>query len=300
MPYNGYEPDQMVGPQRRGLPMRMIMALLIAAFGLFVYYSHTEVNPVTGKKQRIALSVDQEMTLGLEAAPKMASEMGGALDPRKDAAAAFVERIGSKIVAESDAALSPYKNNFHFRLLDDPKTINAFALPGGQVFITKGLFDKLGDEAELAGVLGHEIGHVVGRHAAAQMAKGRLGQMLAVAVGIGASGDQNQRGDQGAMAAAAMANQMMQLHFGRDDESEADRFGIRFMVEAGYNPTALLDVMNILKAASGGSRTPEFLSTHPLPETRLRAIEELIKAEFPGKIPSSLTRGRKLNGDPGR
>lgn len=129
---------------------------------------------------------------------------------------------------------SPYRNNFHFYLLNDRSTINAFALPGGQVFLTRGLFDKLSDEAEVAGVLGHEIGHVIGRHAAVQMAKGNLGQLLAVAVGVGAS-DGSRNGRNVAMA-ATMANQMMTLHFSRGDESEADDFGLKFMAEAGYDP----------------------------------------------------------------
>ena len=101
----------------------------------------------------------------------------------------LVAEVGRRLVEQSDASRSPYVGNFHFLLLNDPETVNAFALPGGQVFITRGLLDKLDDEAELAGVLGHEIGHVINRHAAEQMAKGQLGQLLTLAVGVGASGD---------------------------------------------------------------------------------------------------------------
>src|SRR5262249_26375586 len=160
---------------------------------------------------------------------------------------------------------------FHFYLLNDPKTVNAFALPGGQIFITLGLFDRLQDEAELAGVLGHEIGHVINRHAAQQMASGQLGQLLTLAAGVGASDDRN-RGQQAA-AAAALANQMLQLRYGREDESESDTTGLQYMAESGYDPSAMLDVMRVLQETSRGDRQPEFLATHPHPETRLHDLQ---------------------------
>jgi predicted Zn-dependent protease len=288
-----YSPDYGYGPSSSGRPvnLRWIAALIIALFGIVTYFFETQTNPVTGKKQHVAMDVDQEMRLGLESAPQMAAEMGGAADPRDDPRARFVAEVGDRLVKRSDAHLSPYVENFHFYLLNDPDTINAFALPGGQIFITRGLFDKLDDEAELAGVLGHEIGHVVNRHAAEHMASGRLGQLLTTAVGVGASGDR--RGREAAMV-AAMVNQMTQLRFSREDESEADRFGLRYMAQAGYDPSAMLDVMTILKEASKGSRQPEFLATHPLPETRLQEIRDILAHDYPNGIPRDLTRGRPL------
>jgi predicted Zn-dependent protease len=222
----------------------------------------------------------------------MARKMGGAIDPRVDPRALEVARIGRRIVEQSDASRSPYVGNFHFYLLNDPQTINAFALPGGQVFITKALYEKLEDEGELAGVLGHEVGHVVGRHSAEHMAQGKLGQMLTLAFGVGASGDDRGRK---AAAAAAMVNQLAQLRFSREDESEADSFGLRYMAETGFDPSAMLDVMEVLKNASQGGRQPEFLATHPLPETRLQAIRDTLKKTYPNGIPSTFTRGRRLD-----
>src|SRR5215204_3612422 len=122
--------------------------------------------------------------------------MGGEIDPSQPDSQT-VERVGQYLVQRSVASKSPYKYDFH--LLADPKTVNAFALPGGQIFITRALYDKLEDEAMLAGVLGHEIGHVIGRHSAEQMAKGQLGQLLTTAVGVGASGG-NDRGRTAQMA----------------------------------------------------------------------------------------------------
>jgi predicted Zn-dependent protease len=266
---------------RRGLPIgRLAIAAVIALIGIITYFSRTDVNPVTGEKQRVAMNVDQEKALGLQAAPQMAAEMGGAVDPDQDPAAATVARIGAEIVRQSDASRSPYVGNFNFYLLKDPQTVNAFALPGGQIFITRALYDRLQNEAQLAGVLGHEIGHVINRHAAEHMAKGQLGQMLVTAVGVGASDDRN-RGQMAAMA-AMMANQMLQLKYSRNDELESDAFGLKYMAQAGFTPEAMLEVMQILKEASGGSGGSAIFATHPDPDARIQRIREYLKEHPPG------------------
>jgi predicted Zn-dependent protease len=124
------------------------------------------------------------------------------------------------------------------------------------------------------------------------MAKGDLGRMLALAVGIGASGQDD--GGRNAQMVAAMVNQMTQLHFSREDESQADGFGLRYMAQSGYDPYAMLDVMKILKNASEGNRQPEFLATHPLPETRLKEIGATLDKTYPNGVPEDLRRGRSL------
>lgn len=253
---------------------RLLLALAIAAIALFGYFSRTQVNPVTGEKQHVGMSVDQEKALGLESAPQMAAQMGGDADPN-DPDEQRVAAIGAKVVQGSNAAKSPYADNFHFHLLNDPQTVNAFALPGGQVFITRGLLTRLSSDAQVAGVLGHEVGHVVHRHAAEQMAKGQLGQLLGAAAGVAA--DDGQGRGQRTAAVAVMVNQMMQLRYSRQDESEADRYGVDAMAEAGYQPRAMLEVLEILKQASTGPRPPEMLSSHPLPETRIAELEAYLK-----------------------
>lgn len=290
MGYEGYPPQR-----RRGLGGgRLLIALILAAFAVISYYSRTEVNPVTGEKQRVAMNVDQEKALGLESAPQMAREMGGVLDPQSDAQARAVAEMGRRLVERTEAGKSPYADNFNFYLLADPETINAFALPGGQIFITRGLFSRLESESELAGVLGHEVGHVINRHSAEQMAKGQLGQMLAGAVAVGA--DDGSGGGQRAAMIAAMVSQMMQLKYGRGDESESDAYGMKLMVDAGYDPNGLLQLMYVLKEAGGGGRQPEMLSSHPLPETRIEEIKSRIQQAFPDGIPTSLTKGGRLPG----
>lgn len=260
-------------PKRSGcFSARLVLALLFAVIGLSTYYFNQQVNPVTGEKQRIAISVEQEVALGAQAAPQMAAQMGGVASS-SDPQAQRVSAVGMKVVNNSSARKSPYPFKFH--LVNDSKTINAFALPGGQIFITRALLDKITREDQLAAVLGHEVGHVIHRHSAEHMAKGQLGQTLATAFGIGVSDNYNSA--QAASYAAQMANQMVQMRFSRSDELESDETGIRYMVEAGYDPRGMLELMHILAESSKGSRPPEMLSTHPMPEERIRRIEKLIQ-----------------------
>ena len=278
----------------RGFNPRILIAIVIAVVGIIGYLGKRSINPVTGEKQYVDLSPKQEIALGLEAAPQMAQQMGGVIPPDRDPRAALVQEVGQHIVNSSDANKpeNPYRESFRFHLLADDQMINAFALPGGQIFITLALYEKLENEAQLAGVLGHEIGHVIGRHASEHMAKGKLGSMLATAVGVGAS-DERGRG-MGAMVAAQAANQMMQLKFGRADENESDNFGLKYMTQAGYDPREMLAVMEVLRQASRGGRQPEWMSSHPLPENRLQEIAAWVKQNFPSGVPEQLTKGRPL------
>ncbi|MBC8107147.1 MAG: M48 family metalloprotease [Anaerolineae bacterium] len=278
----------MGGGNRGKLGCGTVIGIAIILFGVVRYFGSTQVNPTTGEKQRVALSAEQESALGLQAAPQMAQQMGGVVDPR-DPDAQNVKRIGQYLVAHSVAGKNtPYQYDFH--LLRDAETVNAFALPGGQIFITRGLYDRLADEAALAGVLGHEIGHVVQRHSSQQMAKSQLGQSLVTGVGAAAS-------DQGhgysAMVVGQIVQQTAQLKYGREHEREADEFGLRILTESGFDPRAMIDVMKVLAEASKGSRTPEWLASHPYPENRIALIQRWL-SENPSAV-GSLTRGRKLH-----
>jgi beta-barrel assembly-enhancing protease len=276
---------------RRG---RLLIGLLIAVISVISYYSVKQENPITGQTQHVAMDVDQEVALGLQSAPQMAEEMGG-LDPDPDVQR-LVTEAGERVVRSSDASRTPYQ--FRFYALADPQTVNAFALPGGPVFITRGLLSKLGNEAELAGVLAHEVGHVVGRHTAAQIAKSRLAQGLVGAVGVAGS-DEYGGGQQTAQMAALVA-QMVQLKYGRGDEIQSDTLGVRFMSQAGYDPRALLQVMRVLSEASAPGRGPEFMSTHPDPGNRSQIIARAIEKRFPDGIPSNLSLGARFASSDGR
>jgi predicted Zn-dependent protease len=258
---------------------RLIIAVIIALVSVITYFSSTSENPLTGEKQRVALSPEQEIALGLKSAPEMAAQMGGL--SRNPQARALVERVGQKLARESIAAKSPYKFSFH--VLADARTVNAFALPGGPVFITEGLLRRLKTEGELAAVLGHEIGHVIARHSSERLAKQNLTQGLLGALVVGT-------GDYSTAQIGQVVGSLINMRYGRDDELEADALGLRIAAAAGYDPRAMIGVMETLAKASGGSQQPEFVSTHPAPENRSARIKEAIAKQFPQGVPEGLVK----------
>src|SRR5689334_10712542 len=251
-----------------GCSSRLIFGVIIAVVSLASYFGSRQNNPVTGETQYIGITPEQEIGLGLQAAPQMEDEFGG-LDSNS-ADQATVTKLGTFVVQNSPASQTPYQYQFH--LLADPQTVNAFALPGGQVFITRALFAKLQTEGELAGVLGHEIGHVVARHSAEQIAKAQLTEGLTGAAVIAAY-DPNNPSSVNSAQVAALIGQLVTLKFTRDDETEADKFGVCFMNEAGYDPTEMVSLMQILQASETGNQPPEFFSTHPSPANRIQQIQ---------------------------
>ncbi|MEO6132289.1 MAG: M48 family metallopeptidase [Saprospiraceae bacterium] len=254
------------GSRRHNIGAGLVIGILMAGFALCKYYSTSQVNDVTGEKQHITITPEQEIALGIESSPAMMEQFGGLHPDEKGQQ--LVKEVGQRIVQNSSAKDTPYKYDFH--LLADPEIVNAFALPGGQVFITAALFNKLENQDQLAGVLGHEIGHVVARHGAERIAQMELSQGLTGAAVI-ASGDYNT-----AQAAQMIAN-LVNMSYGRGQETNADNLGVRFMTETGYNPEAMIGVMEILEKVGTGKSQPEFMSTHPSPVNRIEKIKEAIQ-----------------------
>ncbi|MXV38716.1 M48 family metalloprotease [Flavobacteriaceae bacterium Ap0902] len=248
-----------------GFKIRLIIGLLVAAFAVFQYYSNSSFNEITGEDQHVSLSPEQEIQLGLDGRDYMIQESGGLYQDQE--VQQYVDQIGADIVQKSDASKTPYPYEFH--VLADPNTVNAFAMPGGQIFITVGLLKRLQSKDQVAGVLGHEVGHVVARHSAQQMEKQKLTQGLVGAAGV-VGGDVN------SAQYAQMIGNMVNMSYGRADELQSDELGVRFMIQAGYDPSALIGVMEILAEASGGQSQPEFASTHPSPDNRIQKIKEAI------------------------
>jgi beta-barrel assembly-enhancing protease len=271
-----------------GILIRLAIGLVVALFGLVSYCGNTTYNPVTNENQRVQLSPKQEVVLGKQSAPQMAQQHGG-LYPDQSLQD-YINRVGQTIVQKSEAAKAGYPYNFY--LLRDPRMINAFALPGGQVFITAALFGRLSSEAQLAGVLGHEIAHVVARHGAQHLAKQQLGQSLVTAVGVAATDGYG--GGQNAQVLAQAANQLISLRYGRQDELQSDELGFQFMTEAGYDPRGIAEVMKILASTRQGGQPPQILSSHPDPGNRFERLQEMIKKKFPQGIPPNLEDGREV------
>ncbi len=242
--------------------IRILIGLAIVAFAFIQRCNNKETNPYTGRTQTIDMSAEQEIAIGLQSAPEIAQEYGG-LYPDQTLQAQ-VDQIGNRLVQSSIASETPYKYEFH--LLADDQTINAFALPGGPVFITYALFKQL-NEAQLAGVLGHEIGHVIGRHSAERIAESSFWKTISMGASVGA--------DAGGIVGSIGQNTL--LKNGRGDELESDELGVQFMIQSGYDPNEMIKVMEILKDAAGPNRAPEFQSTHPDPENRIEKIREAIE-----------------------
>jgi predicted Zn-dependent protease len=277
------------GRPRSSWKIRLIIAAVLVIFAFVSYYGRPQdENQITGEPQRVAFNEEaDEVQMGLQALPEMAAQFGGE-DP-EPAARAMVNNVGQRLLQALDDSLepggrhNPYREAFQFTLLADPNTVNAFALPGGQVFITRALFRELETEGQLAGVLAHEIGHVIERHGNQRMADQQFYQGLAAAGGV-AGGSQ-----QSAQMAQAVAN-FVQMKYGREDELQSDQWGVRLTTLAGYDPRAMIGVMEVLERASQGQSPPEFFSTHPKPENRVKYINDLIAKEFPNGVPEGLEK----------
>ena len=258
------------------------MAGLLAVFSVFSYCTNTSHNVVTGEEQRVALSPEEEVMVGREAVPEVLSKYGGLASD--ELSASRVKRVGKRLVAPLKDKL-PYVYEFH--LLEEPDVINAFALPGGQVFITEGLYRQLKTEGQLAGVLGHEVSHIVARHGAEHIATANLTEGLTGAALIASYDPERPNGQQKAQM-AVLVGQLVSMKFGREDELEADRLGLGLAAEAGYDPRALLKVMDILARAGKSRSAPEFFNTHPNPKNRKQEIEKAIQTLYPDGVPKTL------------
>ena len=236
--------------------------LLIALFQLI--FTSCSRNPVTGKNELMLMSESQELALGKESDPQIVAAYGLYPD---DEIQAFINTKGKEMAAISHRPHLDYQ----FRVLDSP-VVNAFAVPGGFVYFTRGILAHFNNEAEFAGVLGHEIGHITARHSAKQYSKQMLGQLIFIG-GMIASEDFRNYAD---VAGAGM--QLLFLKFGRDDESQSDKLGVDYSSQIGYDAHEMADFFNTLERMTeqaGGGSIPTFMSTHPDPGDRNRKVHEM-------------------------
>ncbi len=242
---------------------------------LMVIYTGCAVNPVTGQRELMLMSEQQEIAMGKQSDPAVLAQFGLYEDKTLQN---FISEKGQKMAAVSHRPNLPYE----FKIVDSP-VVNAFALPGGFVYFTRGIMAHFNNEAEFAGVLGHEIGHVTAKHSARQYSNAQLAQVLLVG-GMIASETFRQFGQQ-----AQQGLGLLFLKFGRDNERESDKLGVEYSTKIGYDAEEMagfFQTLNRLGEKSGASEIPNFLSTHPNPIDRYNKVQKLA-AQWQAKDPQS-------------
>ena len=254
----------------------------------FVWVIACATNPVTGKRQLALISEAQEIEMGREADKDVVASIGLYPDEPMQR---YIQALGARIAATTERPALPWT----FRVVDDA-SVNAFAIPGGFIYVTRGIMTHLNSEAELAAILGHEIGHVTARHSVSQLSKQQLAQ-VGFAAGMIISPEFAQFGN---LASAAMG--LMFMKFSRSDESQSDARGLKYMMAGGYDPRSLPDVFAMLDALSrqsGAGRLPQWMSTHPDPENRrLWATKTVagLQRDLPGLVVNRPDYMRRLDG----
>ena len=241
---------------------KKILLLIVLVFCLCTGCS---VNPITGQPELMLVSESQDLEIGLKYSPEIEKQLGGKIN---DAGLqAYIDNVGQKIAAICHRP----EWEFHFAAVDD-ESVNAFALPGGYVYITKGLLRNLQTEAQLAAILGHETIHIVARDTANMMSN-QIGMNLLL------SAVTSEETSETVMTVANLTKQIIALRYSRKDEYEADLGGLDYMVQAGYDPHGMVETMQMLQEQQK-VRPIEFLTTHPSPENRLGYLREKIQTQY--------------------
>ncbi|MBW8001643.1 MAG: M48 family metalloprotease [Planctomycetes bacterium] len=245
--------------------IKKLLLILILGSVFCVFSGGCVTNAVTGESEFniYGNDMDDDVRLGEAWAPELEKEFGGVFEDEH--IQSYVDYVGQNVAQVSHGAHIPW----HFRVLRD-KMMNAFALPGGYIYITTGMLRKLETEAQLAGILAHEASHVTLRHSTNRMSEQMGFNILFSAAMRNASGEM--------VRAASIASQLVMLKYSREDEMEADVIGLRYAMRAGYNPYGMVETMQILEAERNDDGPAEFLSSHPSPMNRYGRLLEEIEA----------------------
>jgi predicted Zn-dependent protease len=243
----------------------LLATLLIVAAGC-------ATNPVTGKKEFMLVSREGEQAMGDQADPQIIAQMGLYDDPQLQN---FIQEKGQQMASISHRSNLDYK----FRIVDSP-VINAFAVPGGYVYFTRGIMAHFNNEAQFAGVLGHEIGHITARHSASQQSKAQLAQVGLLAGAIASSTVASN------LQGISQGMQLLFLKYGRDDERQSDKLGVEYSTKIGYDAEEMAYFFSTLERnqQQSGQVIPEFLSSHPSPANRYQNVLEMAR-EWKAKTP---------------
>ncbi len=243
----------------------MSKKLVLLILGLtFFLCTGCAINPVTGKEQLMLIPQRQDIAIGQRYAPEVEKQMGGRI--ANEGLQNYIDSLGQRIARVSHKPDLQY----HFLAVED-ESVNALALPGGYVFVTKGMLKKLTTEAQLAAILAHELVHIVARHASAAMSREIGIEILLSAV----TSDKTPRG---VLTAAGLTRQILGLRYSRSDEREADLVGMDYLAAAGYNPYGMVETMQMLENQQQ-IRPIEFFSTHPNPENRIAYLTQKIQTD---------------------
>ena len=237
----------------------------VLCFSLIFLTMSCAINPVTGKRELSLISEKDEIALGKQTDGEIKA-MYGIYSDR--ALSAYIQKIGQSMTSLTHRPHLTY----HFAVLDTP-VVNAFAVPGGYVYVTRGILALMNSEAELAVVLGHELGHINARHSVA-----KLSQLMLAQLGLGVVGVISETFAK-LSGAASIGVQLLFLKFSRDDEREADTLGVEYSRKGGYNPGEMINFFASLERLgdlSGGQSLPGFLSTHPLTSERIQNNKDML------------------------
>jgi predicted Zn-dependent protease len=257
----------------------LLIAGAIVFFSIVSFYSTGQTNPVTGEKLKVDFTIKDEIAMGLQGVASMGPPS------LRQPAQLHLDEVGLQLVMALQKVLSetnveiPYP--FEFHLLEDNQNLNTYALPGGQIFITEGLYRRLGNDGQLAGLLAHEMGHVLERHGSQRLASGNRFPNVVVADGM-AGGEINR------VRAAAWVGNLVNIEYGAQDELESDRWGIELMVLAGYRPEHMITLLDTLQESAGKGPLPGYQITHPRPANRRKYIDQIVEQKFPNGIPANL------------
>ena len=243
--------------------------LPLKALALGLMFTGCATNPATGKRQISFVSTSKEVQMGRESDPAVIDQYGLYGD---STVARYVDSVGQKLASVSQLPTL----GWHFRVLDSP-VVNAFAIPGGYIYITRGIMAYLNSEAQLAGVLGHEIGHVTARHSAQQITRSEIaGVGLLASMFVGALRPYT--------GVASQSLGLLFLRYSRDNETQADELGVGYATRAGYDPRVIPTTYSMLRRVEErqGSDLPSFLSTHPDPGDRVIRTSQLAQAAMAG------------------
>ncbi len=248
----------------RGFPVYALLGVVL------VTVVACETVPLTGRSHLLLLPESEERAMGLQSYQQVLAKEKISMDPARNA---LVQRVGRRIAA----ATGRTDFDWEFKVVENDKMVNAFCLPGGKVAVYTGILPITKDEAGLAAVMGHEVAHAIARHGGERVSQNLLVQVgvATVAAAMNANDPGTTQLVTGLLGAGATVGIL--LPFSRDHESEADHLGLIYMAKAGYDPHTARDVwIRMTDASKGREKPPEFLSTHPANETRIRQIEEWI------------------------